>query len=374
MNVYLIVTIVLLIAAAVYFLFFFKGGAKKYFNRTLVAIDAHKKKSLPASTPKTSLRARLPMLNKGKLMTTSDEENPIIDFGEEANVLLNDILNNISNKLCNKDSTNKFPMPSSKFNSLLLVKNIYESNKFTTEEKEDYLASLSLIDNNNFLIENEMVKLTNEEYKKLAKFFMPSLDISNDVLLTFDQFKNINYGVITALFNAEKFVKINNIIENNTLPIMNLEEPNEEASPPGLFDLLIAQQLISGKKLSDEEKARINIYIFSNQQPDYELFKNDDVLNNLFTKLTQIYGDITTAQKTKILVNISTFLSINDMFNENKLDTIIENIANEMVIDQPDDVKDLMKSEIISRMKSEIISGIDFIKAIFTMPPICELI
>ena len=143
---------------------------------------------------------------------------------------------------------------------------------------------------------------TKEEDKKLAKFFIPTLNISEEVILTFDQFKTINYNAATALFNSEKFVETMNIMYNNTLPIMNLEEPNEEepneeASPPGLFDLLIAQQIITGNKLSGEEKARMNIYIFGNKDPDYELFKNGDILNKLFTKLNG--GNLDIKKKTK---------------------------------------------------------------------------
>ena len=53
MNIYLILGIVIALSALVYFLFFFKGGAKQYFNRTLIAIDSHKKNlKLPGTSIK----------------------------------------------------------------------------------------------------------------------------------------------------------------------------------------------------------------------------------------------------------------------------------------------------------------------------------
>lgn len=297
MNVYLIVTIVLLISAAVYFLFFFKGGAKKYFNRTLVTIDAHKKKSLPGSTPKTSLRARLPMLNKGKLMTTSDEENPIIDFGEEANGLLNDMLNNISNKLCNKDATKKFPMSNNDYNevSISVLLSMINSDKFSSEEKEDYLAALALIENNDFSIEGDMVKISDDKDKKVAKLFMPSLDITKDVLLSFEDFKVLNFKVLNSIFNIEKYIQMSKI-EDPSIPIIKV--PNTISilnSYPiiidgGLINDFIMVQNLSGNKMTEEEKNRFNIYIFGGES-DPNLFNT----TNGQSPFVKIFNKINTA-------------------------------------------------------------------------------
>ena len=320
MNVYLIITIVLLISAAVYFLFFFKGGAKKYFKKTLVAIDAHKKKSLPGSTPKTSLRARLPMLNKGKLMTTSDEENPIIDFGEEANGLLNDMLNNISNKLCNKDATKKFPMSNNDYNgvSISVILGIVNSDKFTSEEKEDYLAALALIENNDFSIEGDMVKISRDMNKKVVKLFMPSLDITKDVLLSFQDFKVINFNVIKSIFNVEKYIQISKI-DDPSIPIIKV--PNTISilnSYPiiidgGLINDLIMVQHLSGNKMTEEEKNKFNIYIFGGEA-DPNLFKT----TNGQTPFVKIFNKINTAnmphdKKQYIRDIISHLLMFNDV-------------------------------------------------------------
>lgn len=279
MNVYLIVTIVLLIAAAVYFLFFFKGGVKKYFNKTIIAIDAHKKKSLTGSTPKTSLRARLPMLNKGKLMTTSDEENPIIDFGEEANGLLNDMINNISNKLCNKDATKKFPMSNNDYNevSISVLLTMINSDKFSSQEKEDYLAVLALLKNNDFSIEGDMVKISRDMNKKVAKLFMPSLDITKDVLLSIQDFKVLNFNAINSIVNIEKYNQMSKI-EDPSIPIIKVPNTiNNLNSYPiikdgGLINDLIMVQNLSGNKMTEDEKNRFNIYIFGGEA-DPNLFK-----------------------------------------------------------------------------------------------------
>jgi hypothetical protein len=356
MNVYIIIGITILISAVLYFLFFFKGGVKRYFNKTLVAIDAHKKQSL-TTTPTPLKRTRLPMLIRGKLIKTSTEEDITLDYGEEANGLLNDMLDNISNKLCDKKSTKKFPMKDSSFNKILfsLLKDIYNSNKFTTEEKEDYLAVLSLLgDDTNFSVVNNSVKITKDTDKKLVKSFMPSLDITGDLLLTFDQFKTINFNVSAALFDPEKFVKITKIMNNYDSSV---------DLPVELFDLLIFQQIISGTKLSDEEKSRINIYIFGEQEPDYNLFKNDingNILNKLFIKLNGTNEDYD--KKMKILINAAILLSINNMLVEDKIIPIIQSIEGSI----PD--------ETISEIKDQIMNSISLFKGFLTMPPICELI
>jgi hypothetical protein len=322
MNVYLIITIVLVISAAVYFLFFFKGGAKKYFNKTLVAIDAHKKKSLPGSTPKTSLRARLPMLNKGKLMTTSDQKNPIIDFGEEANGLLNDMLNNISNKLCNKDATKKFPMSNNNYNevSISVLLTMINSDKFSSQEKEDYLAALALIENNNFSIEGDMVKILDDKDKKIAKLFMPSLDITKDVLLSFEDFKTLNFNAINSIFDVEKSIQISKI-DDPSIPIIKV--PNTISilnSYPiiidgGLINDLIMVQNLSGNKMTEEEKNRFNIYIFGGEA-DPNLFNttNDDLLSpfvKIFNKIDT--ADMPHDKKQYIRNIISHLLMFNDV-------------------------------------------------------------
>lgn len=354
MNVYIIIGITILISAVVYFLFFFKGGVKKYFNKTIVAIDAHNKKS---TTPLTSVkRSRLPMLNRSRLIKTSEEEDITLDYGEEANGLLNDMLDNISNKLCDEKSTKKFPMSESAFNKILfpLLKDIYNSNKFTNEEKEDYLAVLSLISNTDFSVVNNSVKITKDTDKEVAKSFMPSLDITGDILLSFDQFKSINFNVSATLFNPEKFVKITKIMNNYDSSV---------DLPVELFDLLIFQQMVSGTKLSDEEKARINIYIFGEQEPDYNLFKNDingNILNKLFIKLNGTNEN--SDKKMKILINAAILLSINNMLIEDKIIPIIQSISGSI------------PNETISEIKDQIMNSISLFKDIFTMPPTCELI
>lgn len=351
MNLYLIIGIVIVISTILYFIFF-KGGVKKYFNKTLVSIDAHKKKSI---TPLTSVKkSRLSMFNRNKLMTSSSEEDEkILDFGEEANQILNDILNKISKKLCDKESTKNFPMRDSLYNKLFfsLLKDIYNSNKFTTQEKEDYLAVLSLLSNTDFSLVNNFVKITSNNDKKLAKLFIPNLDISKDLLLTFDQFKTINFNMSISLFNPEKFIEITKITDNTS----NL--------PGELFNLLLIQQLISGTKLSDQEKARINIYIFGEQEPDYKLFKNDingNILNKLFIKLNGTNEDYD--QKINVLINASILLTINNMLVEDEIIPIINTILG------------TMPAEISSEIKNTIIDEITSFKNIFKTFPICEVI
>jgi len=339
MNIYLILGIVLALSALVYFLFFFKGGAKQYFNRTLIAIDSHKKNlNLPGTPIK---KQKLQMSNKNRPMIfRTGTGNQQINFGEEANGLLNDMLNKISNKICGKNATKQFPMSNNDYNevSILLLLFIIKSDKFTNEEKQDYLAVLALLENNEFIIENGSVIITREANKKIAKLFKP--DMTDDAKLSFEDFKMLNYNIIMSFFNIEKYTEMSKIISPN-IPIVKIPTTIDPLAPivsDGLINDVVNIQLITGKKMTEDEKKRFNIYIFNGPE-DTNLFKVTDK-----SPFEKIYEKINTqnmnnVQKQYVRDIISKLLILND------IEILDQHIANtrgdgEPVVINLDDIKE----------------------------------
>jgi hypothetical protein len=317
MNIYLILGIVIALSALVYFLFFFKGGAKQYFNRTLIAIDSHKKNlKLPGTSIK---KQKLQMSNKNRPMIFRTETgNEEINFGEEANGLLNDMLNKISNKICGKNATKQFPMSNNDYNevSILLLLFIIKSDKFTNEEKQDYLAVLSLLVNNDFEIKDGSVIIKRDSNKKIAKLFKPDInDITNDVKLSFEDFKMLNYNIIMSFFNIEKYTEMSKVITPN-IPIVKIPSEIDSTTPivsDGLINDVVNIQFITGNKMTEDEKKRFNIYIFNGPE-DTNLFKvtdNKSPFEKIYEKINT--QNMTDVQKQYVRDIISNLLILNDI-------------------------------------------------------------
>lgn len=343
MKMYIIAGVVILITIiSVYFLFFYKNGAKSYFTKALRAIDSMNKNS---ENPPIASRSKLLSAYINPKLVSSDEVNFKFDFGEKLNGIYNDLYNVLSKKLCNKDSTKKFPMSFNDFenidNSVIVA--VYNSEKITKEEKEDYLATLGLLDTNSFTIENDLVKFTISDDKtliKLIKIVMPTLDDSKDVFLTLDQFKTINYKIISMIFDPEKYVTSHNIIHDNNIPIINMDAYKFSG---GLFNILILDQLLTNNKLSEEEKARMNIYIFGNTTTDSSLFVDDSngtSMQKLFKKLNGDNDD--DDKKLNVIKYIIIFMALNDInINVNGLVSILPSGSLEEANKLKNDINDL---------------------------------
>jgi len=206
--------------------------------------------------------------------------------------------------------------------SILLLLFIIKSDKFTNEEKQDYLAVLSLLENNDFEIKDGSVIITREENKKIAKLFKP--DMTDDAKLSFEDFKMLNYNIIMSFFNIEKNTEMSKLISPD-ITIVKIPTEIDAIAPivsDGLINDVVNIQLITGKKMTEDEKKRFNIYIFNGPE-DTNLFKvtdNKSPFEKIYEKINT--QNMENDEKQYVRNIISNLLILND------IEVLTEHIGN----------------------------------------------
>lgn len=270
------------------------------------------------------------------LIKSTQSNEDLIDFGQEQNAILNNILDRISNKLCGKLVSNdkKFPMSLSNFKKYYyhIVINLAKLSKeqelfLPLSQIKGYLATLSLVNNPSFNIKNGMVTVNGNKNVKLVNYFAPGsvTDINlNKVVIDYDTFTEINYKLLSSLLNSENYISFLKSLNGSSYGIINFVEDN---NPEGLLLDLLIQLILTRNKLTAQELERINIFLLGKTTVDKNMFATQNNEIDLSKFYTPLAAGKSNSQKLMVLFYVVLFAKLNQLsYNNDYLKEIIKAI------------------------------------------------
>jgi hypothetical protein len=310
-----------------------------------------------------------------------------ITLGENTDKIINEMLNDISNKVCNRDANFNLPKPRVNkkdmyYYIISMILEIYKSTKFTTEQKKDYIATINILDNHFDITvnnTNKTVTFNNNTDVDAMKLIFPDLNLSASV--SFETFRDLMYGIAIIINDAEKYISISKEIQkaavsDPTLVSMDIiDNSPSDIMDKTYFGLLLKQLVFSRKKLSDIELQRINIFLFGNSTPSTTMFSKDSngnvLLSNFYNALINALpaakkSTLTIEQKRSILDLVIFFFVLNDLtYTRAGLIALLKQIDTTITSDTDPKI-----TEFISSINSKTI---DFDEK-FKLPIICSII
>jgi len=148
--------------------------------------------------------------------------------------------------------------------------------------------------------------------------------MTDDAKLSFEDFKMLNYNIIMSFFNIEKNTEMSKLISPD-IPIVKIPTEIDPIAPivsDGLINDVVNIQLITGKKMTEDEKKRFNIYIFNGPE-DTNLFKvtdNKSPFEKIYEKINT--QNMENDEKQYVRNIISNLLILND------IEVLTEHIGN----------------------------------------------
>jgi hypothetical protein len=272
------------------------------------------------------------------LIKSTQSNEDLIDFGQEQNAILNNILDRISNKLCGKLVSNdkKFPMTLSHFKKSYyhIVINLAKLSKeqelfLPLDQIKGYLATLSLVNNPSFNIKNGMVTVNGNKNVKLVNYFAPGTvsDInSNKVVIDYDTFTEINYNILSSFLNSENYITFLKSLNGSSYGVINFLTNNDN-NPSGLLLDLLIQLILTRNKLTVQELERINIFLLGKTTVDKNMFATQNNQIDLSKFYSPLAGGYSNKQKFMILFYVVLFSKLNQLsYNNDYLKELIKNI------------------------------------------------
>jgi hypothetical protein len=376
----IISSIIVFLSVLVYFLIIRKEGKfHSYFNRTLESMG---NRSLPASS-----RYRMMRNSYGSVGSYGSSTLEDITLGENTDKIINEMLNDISNKVCNRDANFNLPKPRVNkkdmyYYIISMILEIYNSTKFTTEQKKDYIATINILDNHFDITvnnTNKTITFNNSKDVDAMKLIFPDLNLSASV--SFDTFRDLMYRIAIIINDAEKYISISKEIQkaatsDSTLVSMDIiDNSPSDIMDKTYFGLLLKQLVFSRKKLSDIELQRINIFLFGNSTPSTTMFSKDSngnvLLSNFYNALINALpaaklSSLTIEQRRSILDLVIFFFVLNDLtYTRAGLIALLKQIDTTITSDTDPKI-----TEFISSINSKTI---DFDEK-FKLPIICSII
>jgi hypothetical protein len=246
----IIFSIIVFLSILVYFFIIRKEGKfHSYFNRTLESMG---NTTLPASS-----RTRM-MRNSSGMYGSSALED--ITLGENTDKIINEMLNDISNKVCNRDANFNLPKKSlsrkdMEYYMLSMMLEIYKSTKFTTEQKKDYIATINILDNHFDITvnnTNKTITFNNSQDVEAMKIIFPDLNLSASV--SFETFRDLMYRTAMIIYDSEKYISIlKKLVDSSTSNIKIIDTNFSNMEYNTYFGHLLKQIALSRKKLSNIE-------------------------------------------------------------------------------------------------------------------------
>lgn len=339
-------------------------------------------KTLPASS-----RTRMMRNSSGSVGRYGSSTFEDITLGENTDKIINEMLNDITNKVCNRDANFNLPKRNVSqkdmyYYVISMILEIYKSTKFSDEQKKDYIATINILDNHFDITvnnTNKTITFNNNKDVDAMKIIFPDLNLSASV--SFDTFRDLMYRIAMIIYDAEKYISVVKEIEkafssDPTLVRFDIIDTSaEKIMDRTYFGLLLKQNALSRKKLSDTELQRINVFLFGNSTPSTTMFSKDAngnvVLSNFYNALINALPEakkstLTIKQKQTILELVIYFFVLNDFtYSETELKSLLKQIDTTITSDT-----DLKITGFISSINTKINDLNDKLK----LPIICSII
>lgn len=376
----IISSIIVFLSVLVYFFVIRKEGKlHSYFNRTLESMG---NKTLPASS-----RTRMMRNSSGSVGRYGSSTFEDITLGENTDKIINEMLNDISNKVCNRDAN--FNLPKTRVNSqdmyyyvISMILEIYKSTKFSEEQKKDYIATINILDNHfDITVNNTNKTVTFNDNRDVdaMKIVFPDLNLSSSV--SFDTFRDLMYETAKIIYDAEKYILISKEINKafssdpKFIPMNIIDTSAADIMNRTYFGLLVKQIAFSRKKLSDTELQKINVFLFGNSTPSTTMFSKDAngnvVLSNFYNALINALPEakkstLTIEQKQTILDLVIFFFVLNNFtYSETELKSLLKQIDTTITSDTDPKI-----TGFISSINNKTIDFNDK----FKLPIVCSII